>query len=95
MILFKYRFTSVTFYVVGGGKKIFWFILTIAALGLLIAHLYYLTNNFLKFETSTEVTVEPAKILEFPGKTKLIFIFPVYSSIVMWVWKRSWHERKS
>ncbi|KAF6033452.1 hypothetical protein EB796_008241 [Bugula neritina] len=52
-----------------GSKRIFWISLTFIALALLIGHLYYLINTFMLFETSTEVTIVPAKLLEFPAVT--------------------------
>ncbi|KAF6038508.1 hypothetical protein EB796_003186 [Bugula neritina] len=52
-----------------GSKRIFWVILTLTALALLIGHLYYLIHTFIQFETSTEVTVIPAKLLSFPAVT--------------------------
>jgi len=54
-------------YYIGGVKKTFWILLTVACCCALIVHTYSLISRFSQFPVTTEVTVVNTKILDFPG----------------------------
>ena len=54
-------------YFVEGTKKVIWSIITFLSLVLLVTHLTYLILIYAKFETTSEVKLISAKLLDFPG----------------------------
>ena len=66
---------------IGLMKKLIWIMLSLATLTMLVVHMFYLVSQYLKYETTTVISVVPHKLIDFPGRWYLLLLRELLSFV--------------